>query len=346
MLLLALLSLGFVAVIWPYSAAILWGIVLAITFAPLYRRFAGPGGRRRTLAAVATLAIVVLLVIVPFALVGTALIEQATGLYKRIQSGEINFGHYLQQVLDAMPSWARPMLERFGIADPAAVQERLSAAMGTSSKWLASQALHIGQITLEFLVVLGVMLYLLFFLLRDGEDIVSEVRKATPLRPEVRENLFERFVAAVRATIRGHLIVAVIQGALGGLMLWFLGIPAALLWGVLMGLLSLIPAVGTALVWLPIAIYFLATGAHWQGALLLAYGVLVVGMVDNLLHPILIGRGTGTPDYIMLIAILGGLALLGPNGFVIGPLVAAMFVASWQLFATSRARGARRPDGS
>jgi predicted PurR-regulated permease PerM len=162
---------------------------------------------------------------------------------------------------------------------------------------------------------------------------------AIPLPPEIRKSLAGRFVIAVRATMKGTLIVAVVQGTLGGLMFWFLGIPAPLLWGVLMGLLSLIPAAGTALVWLPVALYFLATGALWQGAVLMGYGVLVIAMVDNLLSPFLISRDTRMPDYVVLVSVLGGIALLGPNGFVVGPLIAAMFIAAWEIFASRNKKG-------
>ena len=137
--------------------------------------------------------------------------------------------------------------------------------------------------------------------------------------------------------MKGNIVVAIVQGALGGLIFWVLGIHAPLLWAVLMAFLSLLPAVGTALVWLPVALYFLATGAHWQGLILIAYGVFVIGLVDNVLRPVLVGKDTRMPDYIVLIATLGGMAVFGPNGFVIGPLIAALFIAAWDLFAASRA---------
>ena len=121
------------------------------------------------------------------------------------------------------------------------------------------------------------------------------------------------------------------QGALGGLAFWVLKVEGALLWAVLMGFLSLLPAVGAALIWLPVALYFLATGAIWQGAALIAYGVMVIGLVDNLLRPILVGKDTGMPDYLVMTTTLGGMVVFGLNGFVIGPAIAAMFIAVWQL---------------
>ena len=139
----------------------------------------------------------------------------------------------------------------------------------------------------------------------------------------------------IRATVKGNVLVAAAQGALGGLIFWFLGVQAPLLWAVLMAFLSLLPAVGAALVWAPVAIYFLVTGAIWQGVVLIAFGVLVIGLVDNVLRPILVGKDTKMPDYVVLLSTLGGMALFGLNGFVIGPVIAALFIAAWDLFASA-----------
>jgi predicted PurR-regulated permease PerM len=125
--------------------------------------------------------------------------------------------------------------------------------------------------------------------------------------------------------------VAIAQGALGGLGFWYLGVSGALLWAVLMAFLSLLPAIGAGLVWVPVALYFLITGALWKSVALLAYGVLVIGLVDNLLRPLLIGKETRMPDYIVMITTLGGMAVFGLNGFVLGPVIAAMFIAVWHI---------------
>ena len=164
----------------------------------------------------------------------------------------------------------------------------------------------------------------------------KRIREAIPLRGEQKAALFTRFADVVRATVKGGILVAMAQGMLGGIAFWFLGIHAALLWAVLMAFLSLIPAIGATLVWLPVAIYFLATGAIWQGIGLILYGVLVIGLVDNLLRPFLVGKGSKLPDYVVLISTLGGIEVFGLNGFVIGPLIAAMFMVSWEIFSTSR----------
>ena len=144
-----------------------------------------------------------------------------------------------------------------------------------------------------------------------------------------------KFTTVIRATVKGNIVVAASQGALGGMIFWILGIQGPVLWGVLMAFLSLLPAVGAGLIWVPVAIYFLATGAVWQGVVLTAFGVFVIGLVDNILRPVLVGKDTKMPDYIVLISTLGGMALFGLTGFVIGPVIAALFMASWDLFAPS-----------
>jgi predicted PurR-regulated permease PerM len=186
------------------------------------------------------------------------------------------------------------------------------------------------------------MLYLLFFLLRDGSALSKRIQDALPLRAEQERELFRKFATVIRATIKGSILVAALQGALGGLIFWLLGLHAPVLWGVVMGLLALLPALGAALVWVPAAIYLLATGSIWEGIVLLAFGAFVIGLVDNILRPLLVGKDTKMPDYVVLISTLGGLATFGLNGFVVGPVIAAMFIAAWDIFTESSTAQDRR----
>jgi predicted PurR-regulated permease PerM len=296
-------SLAFAWVLLPFSGSVLWGVILAIVFTPLYRRLLTSLRPRRTPAALATLLIILVLVILPVTVITASLVQEGTSLYDRIQTGEIDLGRLTQQVYDALPAWATGLMARFGLTNLGLVYERLSAALRESSEYLAGQALNLGQNTLNFVLSLAVMLYLLFFLLRDGERLVETLRAAIPLRPEQLRTL---------------------------------GIHAPVLWAALMAVLSLLPAVGTGLVWLPAAIYLLATGATWKGIVLIAYGVVVIGTVDNVLRPILVGKDTQMPDYVVLLSTLGGLAVFGVNGFVIGPVIAAMFIAVWGMFSAVR----------
>jgi predicted PurR-regulated permease PerM len=333
LLLLGLVTLAFLAVLFPFYSAVLWAGILALLFTPLQRRLLEWMPRRRNLAALFTLSFVLFLVILPVSLIAGSLVNQATSVYARIKSREIDFGRYLEQVVQALPQWLRSQMEQSGLLDLAGLQDRLSESASQVGQYLAPQALHIGQNTLQFLVSFGIMLYLLFFLLRDGRSLAAHIRRAIPLAEEQKHHLLKKFAMVIKATVKGNIAVAATQGALGGLILWALGIQGALLWAVLMAFLSLLPAVGAGLIWGPVAIYFLATGAIWQGVVLIAFGILVIGLVDNVLRPILVGKDTKMPDYVVLISTLGGLSLFGLNGFVIGPLIAALFIAAWDLFA-------------
>jgi predicted PurR-regulated permease PerM len=333
LLLLTIITVAFAWILWPFYGAVFWATILAILFAPLYRRLADKMRQRCSLAALATVLVIFLLVILPAALIAGMLLQEGFQVYEKVRSGEWSLSDYFSRVYEALPAWITTLLDRLQLTTLGEVQERLSAGFAKGAQFVAGQALNIGQNTLDFVVSFFIMLYLLFFLLRDGRALGQRIRAAVPLRDELQHNFYGKFADVVRATIKGTIVVAIVQGALGGLMFWFLGIQAPVLWGVVMAFLSLLPAVGTALVWAPVAIYFLATGALWQGIVLAAYGVLVIGLVDNVLRPVLVGKDTKMPDWIVLLSTLGGMAIFGLNGFVIGPLIAAMFIAAWDVMA-------------
>ncbi|MDA8453196.1 AI-2E family transporter [Acidovorax sp. GBBC 3334] len=331
--LLIAVSLAFLAILWPFHGAVFWGIVLAILFAPLHRRLLSRMPRRQNLAALCTLALCLVVVILPLTLITISLVQEGSLVYERMRSGQLNFAAYVQQIMQALPSWALQVLERLNLTTASELQERLSSVTVQATQFVASKAIDFGQNTLQFLVSFGIMLYLLFFLLRDGAALVVRIREATPLDEGHKRQLAIKFTTVIRATVKGNIAVAAVQGALGGLAFWFLGIQGPVLWGVLMAFLSLLPAVGAGLIWAPVAVYFLATGAIWQGVTLTIFGIGVIGLVDNVLRPVLVGKDTKMPDYIVLISTLGGMALFGLTGFVIGPVIAALFIATWDLFS-------------
>ena len=333
LILLTLVTIAFGAILWQFHGAVFWGLVLAILFAPLHRKLLRRMPKSPNLAALATLSLCLVIVILPMALITVNLVQEATGIYDRLKSGQLNFGQYLQQIIAALPAWADGLLDRFNLTTLGDVQEKLSSFAVQASQFVATKALNIGQNTLEFVVGFGVMLYLLFFLLRDGAALATRIGHAIPLDAEHKHQLAGKFTTVIRATVKGNIVVAASQGALGGLIFWILGIQGPVLWGVAMAFLSLLPAVGAGLVWGPVALYFLATGAVWQGVVLTLYGIGVIGLVDNVLRPILVGKDTKMPDYVVLISTLGGMAMFGLTGFVIGPAIAALFIASWDLFA-------------
>ena len=334
--LLVVVSLALGWILQPFFGTILWGAIIALLFAPLYRWLLPRLGGRRSAAAILTVLSVLVIVILPLVGIAASLAREAASFFDRLQSGEINPGVYFHGVFDTLPAWITGLLDRFGMIDFETLQKRLVTSLAAGSQFIATQAVSIGQNTFEFLANLCITLYLAFFLIRDGEDVSRTVRQAIPLAPAHKRELLARFATVIRATVKGNLLVAAIQGTLGGIAFWFLDVTGALLWGVLMAFLSLLPAIGAALVWVPVAIYFFVSGSTWQGVALVAWGVLVIGLIDNLLRPILVGKDTQMPDYVVMITTLGGMAVFGINGFIIGPAIAAMFIAVWHIYGATR----------
>ncbi|MFM9916787.1 MAG: AI-2E family transporter [Rhizobacter sp.] len=333
---LVAVSLGFGWILWPFFGSVFWGLVLAILFAPMHRRLKRRMPDHPSLAALATLAAIVLIVLLPLAVIAASLAREGAGVYARTQSGELDFGRYFEQIVLALPAWVTDLLNHFGFGNIAALKLKLTAAIAQGTSLIATQVLSIGQNTFEFVVSFVITIYLVFFLLRDGAALALHVNAAIPLDEQDKRNLLRKFTTVIRATVKGNVVVAATQGALGGLAFWFLGVTGALLWAVLMAFLSLLPAIGAGLIWMPVALYFLVTGAVGQGVALIAYGVLVIGLVDNVLRQFLVGKDTQMPDYVVMISTLGGMAAFGINGFVIGPVIAAMFMAVWDIYIAAR----------
>jgi predicted PurR-regulated permease PerM len=332
---MALSALALCWILLPFYGAILWALIIAMLFVPVYRRLLPRLKQRRNAAAGLVMLLVLLVGVLPFALVTAALGREASFVYLRVESGDWNPALYLRGLFDRLPDWLATLLERAGVADFDNLQRQVSAAMAQGSQFIATQAFGIGVDTFGFVGSLGVALYLAFFLVRDGDGLARIAEMALPVPPQFKRELATKFMAVVRATVKGSLLVAAIQGLLGGLAFWYLGVKGALLWAFVMAFLSLLPLIGAALVWFPVAVYFAVTGQPGQGVALVAYGVFVIGLADNLLRPMLVGKGARLPDYVVMVTTLGGMAVFGINGFVIGPTIAAMFIAVWQLSITT-----------
>ncbi|WP_129933905.1 MULTISPECIES: AI-2E family transporter [unclassified Pseudomonas] len=336
--LLALVTIAFFWILLPYYGAIFWAVILGILFAPLQRHLLIRCGRRRNLAAATSTLVCLLVAILPVIIISALLVQEGATLYQRIESGQLDIAGYVERGKDMLPAFAQRGLDNMGMGNLDGLRDKITKWATQGSQVLASQAFSFGQGTFEFLISFGIMMYLLFFFLRDGPEVARRVRMAVPLPEHQKRRLQLKFNRVVRATVKGNVLVAMTQGALGGFIFWVLDIPSALVWAVLMAFLSLLPAVGAGIIWAPVAAYFLLTGAILQGVVLTAFGVLVIGLVDNVLRPILVGKDTRMPDYLILVSTLGGLAVFGLNGFVIGPLIAALFVSSWAIFAATKPR--------
>ncbi|MEX2333058.1 MAG: AI-2E family transporter [Pseudohongiella sp.] len=331
LIVLGLISLAFLTILQPFWSSIFWACVMTLLFFPLQRKLQLKLNGRETLAALLTLLAGIFLVVIPVTVIAFAFVAEGAQLYELIENQEIEPEQFLERIGSAVPI-IPDVLDRLGI-DMSNVRSYLSDSAVSLSRLLSQEALNFGRNTVSFTVGIVLMLYLTFFLLRDGDKMMGWLGTAVPLEDDRRQLLFRKFTEVVRATVKGNLVVALVQGALGGLIFWILGITAPVLWAVVMAFLSLVPAVGAALVWVPVAIYLFATGNVLQGSILVAYGAIIIGLADNVLRPILVGRDTKLPDYIVLFSTLGGISLLGINGFVIGPLIAALFISFWATFS-------------
>jgi predicted PurR-regulated permease PerM len=335
-LLVALTTLAFLALIATFLMPVFWAAVLATAFFPVQRRYVAWLGGRRSLAALGTMLTIMGLVVVPLFLVGVAVSREAVYLHDQITSGAIDLQAPLR-VLRRITPLASDYLADFGI-EVEGLAQRLSTSAIAVSQFIASRALDLGQDVLRITALFFLMLYILFFFLRDGRQLVATLIRVLPLGHGRKRRLLRKFADVSLATMKGTVVVGVVQGTIGALLFWAVGIPAPVFWGTLMAVFSILPAVGPGLIWLPAAVILLGMGHIVKGIILIAVGVLVIGVVDNVLRPLLVGRDTQMPDYLVLLATLGGLAVFGVSGFVIGPVIAAFFLVVWDMFAQEHAR--------
>lgn len=337
LLILAAVSILLVWVTWPFIGPLMWATLAAIMFQPLYNWSLTKTRGRRNPAAALSLLIIFVAVLLPALWIGSVVLNEAVKLVNRLQAEPIDVVAWVNDTYAMLPGSLQEFAAENGLADFSAIQDRLQEVLGESAGVIAQQALSIGSGALGFVLSFSIGLYVLFFLLRDGSRIGETILHSAPIERAIADRLGERFLGVVRAVIKGSGVVGVIQGTLGGIMLAIAGVPSALLLGVLMAILALIPAVGTALVWAPAGIWLILIGQVWQGVFVLGAGFIIISSVDNVLRPILVGRDTGIPDWIILITTLGGISLAGFSGIVLGPLVAGMFIASWSILQEQRA---------
>lgn len=329
-ILVALTTLAFLGVVGPFLLTVLWAIVLATIFYGLYYRIRRLVGiNRKGVAAGITSVLIFLFVIIPFLLLSVAIGNQGLAVYAQIQSGEIDVGSLVDFIENQQPGFW-DMIGEMGIS-PGLVREQLTSIGGQVGEAAAGYAFSVGGNLINSFVQFTLMLYLLFFFLKDGRTIVTRLINTIPMGNIRERQLFNRFAQVSKATLKGTLVVALVQGSIGGITFALLGIPAALLWGVAMTLLALLPVGGSAIVWVPAAIVLAIQGSYAKAIILVIVGTLIIGLVDNLLRPLLVGRDTQMPDYLVLISTLGGITYFGLSGFVVGPTIAALFITVWEM---------------
>jgi predicted PurR-regulated permease PerM len=307
----------------PFLPAITWALVLSVLFLPSHRSTERIL-RNPNLAALVSVVLVGLVVVLPVLLVGSRLVDEAAKGALTIKS-KLESGEWLRAI-EANPTTA--LVARW-IEDM-----DLQAAVGNAATWLTNASAALIRQGVSQTVTLLLTFYLLFYFLRDRDKALHALREMSPLPKREMDQLFRRVADTVYATIYGTVAVAVVQGTLGGLIFWWLELPVPLLWGVVMGLLAIVPVLGAFIVWVPTAI-FLALDGSWGKALMLtAWGGVVVGGIDNLLYPMLVGDRLRLHTVPAFISIVGGLVLFGPSGLILGPLAVTVTLFLFRIWRT------------
>ena len=325
----------FLAVAWPFLKPLILGAMLAGLFRPLYQWITRLLGGRKSLAAALTLLILFLLVVGPIsAFVGLVVAQALNVSEQAIPWAQQHFG--AASTLNAH-DW---LVQRFPtlasyVPDQAQIVESVGTAAKSAGGFLVAGASQLTAGTAAFLLDAFVMLYAMFFFFRDGRAILEKIFYYTPLNHDDEVLVLQRLTSVTRATIKGTLVIGIIQGALAGIGFWVAGIDGAAFWGTIMAILSIVPGIGAALVWVPGVIYLFIVGQTLAATLLAAWCAAIVGTVDNILRPMLVGKDAKMPDLLILVGTLGGLFLFGPIGFIVGPIICGLFLTVWDIYGTT-----------
>ncbi len=309
-------------------AIFLAGIFSALSH-PLYHRLERSFRGRRSLASVATIFLIVILILLPLAgllgIVTTQAIRVGESVTPWIQK-RLSEPDIFSDLLSSIPLYER--IEPYNDL----ILKKTGELVGTISSYLINSLSSATLGTVNFLFMIFILLYCMFFFLMDGDKLLSKILYYLPLQDHDERRMLEKFTSVTRATLKGTAVVGILQGSMAGLAFWGVGIHSAVFWGAIMAVLSIIPGIGTALVWGPAAI-ILAAGGHYAKAIgLVLFCALVVGSLDNFLRPRLVGKDTQMHELLIFFGTLGGIALFGVLGIIIGPIVAALFMTVWEIY--------------
>jgi predicted PurR-regulated permease PerM len=332
LLLVAAISAAFVAMIRAFLVTILLAAIFSGLSYPIYEWILSRVRGRKAPAAMATLLLLLILVLAPLIAVLAAGANEALRVTETIRPR-------LQQLVDqpgefdtrlrALPGYDR--IEPYR----AQILTKASEVVGSTGAFLFAALSATTRATAVFIFNFLVLLYTMFFFLTGGPALLGSVLAYLPLTETDKQRMVGKFVSVTRATLKGSILIGAAQGLLGGLAFWVVGIDGAIFWGTIMTVLSIIPGIGGALVWVPAAIILATTGEIWRGIALALFCSLIVGSVDNVLRPRLVGQDTQLHELFIFFSTLGGLMLFGAMGFILGPILAALFVTAWEMFGTT-----------
>ncbi|MCX7634180.1 MAG: AI-2E family transporter [Syntrophales bacterium] len=325
--LLGLVTLLFLFLLQPFFYAIFWAAVVAAVFHPLCGRL----GRRLSpdMAAAVTMAIILVVIILPLAVVGSLLLVETVDLYNSLDMDAVTLSQKVSEYSQRISS--HPYLQKLHI-ETAYLMDRIAEVLKAISTYIWQSIKGLTQNTIIFVAQFAIMLYTLFFFLRDGDRLLAWLVNRRLLGGGRERVLYDSFRTTTRATLKVTLIIGGIQGMLGGLLFALLDMRGALTWGVIMVGASIIPGVGCSIVWAPAGLIMILMGKTWQGFLVWAFGVFVISMVDNFLRPVLLKQDVQLHPLMIFLSTIGGIVVFGLTGFVLGPIIASLMIAFWKMY--------------
>lgn len=332
LLLLIAISVAFYVMISGFVVSLLLAAIFSGVVYPLFKRLQKIFKGRAALASVTTLLLVIVVVLVPLAILGSVVATEALEVSEVVRP-------WVEQRLEQrteIDTWLE-QLPFFDQIQPYQdqIMVKLGEFAGNIGNFLFNGLAAATSGTASFFFQFFIMLYAMFFFLLNGRETLSKIMYFMPLSSEDEGLMLERFVSVTRATVKGTLVIGAIQGGLAGLGFAVAGIPSATFWGTIMAVLSIVPALGTAIVWIPGVIFLFATGSTAAGIGLAIWCIIVVGSADNFLRPWLVGKDTKMSDLMVLLGTLGGIVLFGIVGVIIGPIIAALFVTVWDIYGVT-----------
>jgi len=326
-MLLGVTALAFM-LFWPFLTAILAAAILAATFYGTYKGILKKI-KSKSFSSIITCILVFLIIVLPvFAVLGLVANELGSA-YQKIVANNNFYQDRVSGIFEGIRS--SQVVSSFSL-DNFLNQENISNSIQSAGGNAVMVIQKTYQNVVGSIIWIFVMFFSLYYFLIEGRKVVDKIMYLSPLRDKYEEELSHKFTSMTRATLKGTIIIGVIQGSLGGIMFWIAGVPSFVIWGVIMVILSIIPAIGSGLVWAPAGIILLFTGNIWEGIFVLLFGGIFISLVDNILRPKLVGNDTEMHPLLVFFATLGGLISFGIIGFIIGPVIMALFLALWEIY--------------
>jgi len=326
--LMVLVLVVFLFVMKPFFFPIFWAAVIASVFRPVYKKVRGKINNP-DLSCTLVVVLILLIILLPAGIIGSLAISESVDLYSSVDKDNNDVKVSIQNIFNQFTH--HPMVQKLRIDEKIWI-EKFTEATKAIANYLLGSIRSLTENALIFFLKFGVMLYALYFFIRDGDKFQKMLIRFIPLGGGREEILLQKFKTTALATLKVTLIIGGIQGMLGGIIFFITGINGSMMWTIIMVLTSIIPSVGCSIIWAPAGIIMLITGHTWQGILILLFGALVISTVDQLLRPFLLGKDVQMHPLMIFLSTLGGIMLFGISGFVIGPIVCSLFLAILEMY--------------